>query len=72
VSNGEQKEDKKTQISFAIILFALLGAIGYLNHGRMRSFGGSPDSYLWKLAFVIVIACVVSIYVWWANRRDFK
>jgi hypothetical protein len=72
VSNSERKEDKKTRISFAIILFALLGAIGYLNHGRMRFFGGSPNSYLWKLCFLIVIACAVSIYVWWANRRDFK
>jgi hypothetical protein len=72
VSDGERPEDKKNRISFVLVLFALIGAVGYLNHGRMREFGGSGDSYLWKLGILAVIACLVSIYVWWANRRDFK
>ena len=72
VSDGERPEDKKSRLSFILILFVLLGAVGYLNHGRMRSFGGSPDSYLWNMGILVVLACLVSIYVWWANRRDFK
>ena len=72
MSTGDGPPDKKNRISFVLILFMLLAAIGYLNHGRMRSFGGSPDSYLWKMGILAVITVLVSIYVWWANRRDFK
>jgi hypothetical protein len=72
MSTGDGPADKKTRISFVLILFVLLGAAGYLNHGRMRDFGGSPDSYLWRIGILAVIAILVCIYVWWANKRDFK
>jgi hypothetical protein len=72
VDDGERNEDKKSRISFALIWVAVLGLIAYLNHGRMRSFGGSPNSYLWKMAILLVIGCLASIYVRWANKRDFK
>jgi membrane protein DedA with SNARE-associated domain len=72
VNNGERKEDKRSRISFALIWIAILGLLAYLNHARMRPFGGNPDSYLWKIGILIVIGCIASIYVWWANRRDSK
>jgi hypothetical protein len=72
VSNGDPKEDRKSRISFALIWILVLGLFAYLNHGRTRSFGGGPNSYLWKMALLIVIGCIVSIYVGWANRRDSK
>ena len=30
------------------------------------------QSYLWKIVIIFVVGCFVSIYIWWANRRDFK
>jgi hypothetical protein len=71
MSKGERWEDKKRRISFVLIVFVLLGAAGYLNHGRTRSLGGSSDSYLWKMGTLVVIG-LLSIYVWWANNRDFR
>jgi hypothetical protein len=72
MSAGDGPPDKKARISFVLILFVLLAAGGYLNHGRTHSYGGSPDSYLWKMGLLAVIAILVSVYVWWANNRDFK
>jgi hypothetical protein len=70
MSTGDGPADKKTRISFVVILFILLAAGGYLRH-RTYS-GGSPDSDLWKIGILVVIAILASIYVWWANKRDFK
>jgi hypothetical protein len=72
VNDGERKEDKKTRISVALIWLAILGLMAYLNHGRARRFGGDSESYLWKMGILAFIGCIVSIYVWWVNRRDFR
>jgi hypothetical protein len=76
MSNGEDPTDKRNRISFVLILFTLLATLIYLGlrHGNsLRGrYDGSPDSYLWKLAFLGVVTILVSIYVWWANKRDFK
>ncbi len=76
MSNGEDPTDKKNRISFVLFLFTLIAVLVYLGlrHGNsLRGrYDGSPDSYLWKIGILVAIAILVSIYVWWANRRDFK
>ena len=76
MSNGEDPTDKKNRISFVLILFAVLAALVYLGLRHRNSllgrYDGSPDSYLWKMGILAVIVILVSIYVWWADKRDFK
>ena len=73
VSDGERPEDKKSRISFLLILFAVLGAAGYLNHGRMHPWC-CTDSGAWKILVIfficVAIAFFVSVYRGRANRRD--
>jgi hypothetical protein len=49
--------NKKNRITFVLIFFVLLAALGYLNYG-------------WKLGILILTVLVIPICVWWANKRD--
>ena len=73
VSDGERPEDKKSRISFLLVLFALLGGVGYLNHGRMRPWC-CTDSDAFKIVVTfficVAVAFFVSLYIRRASRRD--
>lgn len=71
MNNGERNEDKKSRISFQLILILCLVVIGYLNHGRVRP-DFTPDAVLRAGWFVLAVGLIACVYVWWANRRDSK
>ena len=70
MSDSERPEDKKSRISFLLILFAVWGSAGYLNHGRMRPWC-CTDSGAFKILLIfficVAIAFLVSVYI---HRRD--
>ena len=68
MSTGEGPEDKKTRLSFAVILFALLGAAAYLNHGRMRLWC-CANSDAWKFAVLTVIGIAIAVFASACVRR---
>jgi hypothetical protein len=71
VNNGERPEEKKGRLGFFLILAVWIGVVGYLNHGRLRPDFG-PNAVLRDGCLLLGIAVIVCIYIWWANRRDFK
>jgi hypothetical protein len=73
MDNTEMKRPMNFGVFVSIIFFILLVAVGWKHRNTTPLYWGNRgDHLLLRLLVVGILVVIVALYVWWANRRDFK